>query len=89
MGSRTCACPVKPQDEWDKLISDGSFTSVTGPCHLCGRVVDADSYCFGCKHFICWFCYTSGSRPSGGPHELSLHNPRRQMRQKTESEVEK
>ena len=22
-------------------------------CYLCGRTVDSENWCFGCKHYIC------------------------------------
>ncbi len=43
-------------------------------CHMCGRGVDMDTYCYGCKVHICSMCDAPlDERPFGFVHPPEMH----------------
>jgi len=51
-------------------ILNGNPEDVKGNCYFCGKEVDGNFFCFGCKEFVCAGC---DLRNESGPHSVEAH----------------
>ena len=50
----------------------GEIVEVPGDCFRCGKQIEAEFYCYGCKEYVCDDCITN-TGVSGPGHDSELH----------------